>query len=832
MTVNSLFTAAEIARCLNCTPQNVRKSFRIPADGKKPINGVEAAAWSFGSFPLPIIGKLAQLALKHGFQSPLQLLQNAPTRSALPQLSHVAPDEIERAQKLRRAFAASFAMPGETSISELARVAAPHYAREFGCEVSDRYLRKLIDRVSKADGGARNFARLEIYLPTCPARKRVRSSPLSGRFEFSDLDAHFAAIANIAKPNLRDIAFAWRKVVVFFCDRVTGGANAAALKKELRSHLLNVAPFLADSPAAMKRNLNRKLRDAAESGIESLVDGRARPARRRSRKPADFDANLGLLVKHTVKFCERRDSQAYRQLHMGTTHNGERFSDEFRRAFPFDCRRRKSEMPKCVRDAVRSMVETSWTRHLGPRATRRTRPRCRRDWSGVYSGDYIVGDDMTGDHAVHEFRDDGEYECDKGRFNFGRPQVLPVFDELTTLPHGFALRLCLQPVAEMICTGLSRVFRDPRIGMPHIGLTLEMGRYASHAVTELIRWPDIDEAFGRQGIELTIHRAHSPEAKSRAEGPIGRIQQMFAYGHGYVGHNERSVQYERAQRFKARLKRVGQPYKPAVDPSEGSMSLEEYGAELERVFERYANEPQNGEILRDHRGLGLSPIEGWNQFRSGKPHRVLQPELMFLLTTRRFKPKVTSDGISISLNGVEHVYQDSEKLGSFVGERMVVRLNTELPEYIAVAHLSSDPHGRNAFAVPLEARLPAKTATREQLAARGAAQARFMSFGKTIYREFCFGDNTTISKANWGTPDLRAAGRRHQHLEREQIELSARRDSESGAIRALAAKQNLAIDPRRVKRPDRVRQRLESAERRRSRILEIERQLAAKEQST
>ena len=70
MSAVALFTAAELASCLNCTPQNVRKLLKqIAPDGKKVVSGVEAAAWFLASLPSPLIGKLAQLATRHGFQN-------------------------------------------------------------------------------------------------------------------------------------------------------------------------------------------------------------------------------------------------------------------------------------------------------------------------------------------------------------------------------------------------------------------------------------------------------------------------------------------------------------------------------------------------------------------------------------------------------------------------------------------------------------------------------------------------------------------------------------------------------------------------------------------
>jgi hypothetical protein len=150
---------------------------------------------------------------------------------------------------------------------------------------------------------------------------------------------------------------------------------------------------------------------------------------------------------------------------------------------------------------------------------------------------------------------------------------------------------------------------------------------------------------------------------------------------------------------------------------------------------------------------------------------------------------------------------------------------------IGVSHIASDPHGVNPFSVPLFERVPAHGATAEDFARAREHQNAFASYGRAIYRELAPRFNRTLSDSKIGSDQLRAAGEAHNRIEREHIELGTQRDANRGAIRQLAAKQRLAIDPQRVKRPDRVRQRLESAERRRSRILDLEREISSKEES-
>jgi hypothetical protein len=834
----ALFTAAEYAKVLRCSPQYVRKLLKhTPATGNKiprrafskgeRIAGKSADAWEIGALPSPLIQRLAKMAQKLGFKSPIELMQNPPSIGGVKTLARVADAEIERAQKLQRAFSSCMAMPAETSISELARIAAPHYEREFGKKVSDRYLRQLIGRILCADAGARNFAALAIYIPEKHARKRVHGSPLSGRFDFREIDQHFVAIANLANPSVRDLAFAWRKVIEFFCQRVEAGVAAGALKTVLRSHLLSTAPFLASSPAALKRNLNRKLQAAIESGIDSLVDGRVEPGKSKAAKRliASFDVDLKLLAQHARFYCGGRISQAYRQLHDGRCHNNDRFSEAFRDAFPFDCRKAKSRVPEPIRRAAAPMVKTTAPLRLGPRAAKLALPSIQRDWSKVAAGDSYTSDDETINHYVYDWNDDGEHEFEGRRFNVMRPQFLPVIDERTELPLGFSLIPHRNYTSWQIKTLMTRVCMRPEIGLPFKQFLFERSIWDSRNVNALVEWTEIDESFGRNGIALKIRHATTPKAKI-IEGVLGRLQNLDEYHPAYIGRGEQQVKYERVHEFLNALKRYGQPRKADLYPGEMLMSLNECAEMIVGVLERYADEPQNGERLP-----GISPNEAWRQLSGERVHRVLPESLRFLLATVESTKTVTAEGIELRVGRLKHKYCGSEKLGSLLGEKVRVRYNPELAEMVSVSHIASDPHGANPFSVPLFERVPAHGATSKDFARAREHQDAFASHGRAIYRELSPKFNRTLSDSRIGSDQLRAAGEAHNRIEREHIELTSEREANRGSIRQLAAKQRLDIDPRRVKRPDRVRQHLQSAELRRARILELEGAIASKEQA-
>jgi len=165
-------------------------------------------------------------------------------------------------------------------------------------------------------------------------------------------------------------------------------------------------------------------------------------------------------------------------------------------------------------------------------------------------------------------------------------------------------------------------------------------------------------------------------------------------------------------------------------------------------------------------------------------------------------------------------------LGALIGEKVRVRYNPELPDQITVAHIATDPRGLNPFSVPLFERVPAHGATAEQFAVAREHQKRFASYGRAVYRELAPKTNTTICHSKIGSPELRATGEAHNRIERGHIELTASRDRERTSIVRLAASLNRAIDPRKVRNPERVKKHLESAARVRQRILELEQESA------
>lgn len=818
--VERRFTAAEIARCLATSPQNVRKLLRhIPPTDKTFVSCVQTAVWSFDALPSPLLVRLAKLATRHGFSTPLQLLQNSPRAQPLPSPSQVSDNELARAQKLQRVLARHLDALPDASVAELARLAAPDYFRDLG-KVSDRHLRAIITRTIKRDRGNRNFDRLDLYIADRPSKRKTKASPLMATFRFDELDGALATIRDRTRPTLSEIAYCWREVVKLWADRIACGADGIKLKRELRKYIIESAPFLGETAQAVKRALNRKTREAVENGIDTIVDGRLQPMRSTVR-PSDADAMVELCAQHALFNCGKREVQAYRELHMGTAPTGQRFSDEFRAACPFDVRNAKSRMPNWFRAAVKRIIEATKAIHLGPRAARLAMPPIRRDWSTVLAGASYTSDDVTLNHYVYDWHDQGEFEFAERRFNVVRPQFLPVVDELTGNPLGFSLTPAPTYNSWQIRALITRICMREEIGLPFEQFLFERGIWTSRNVRALSEWAAIDESFERHGIRLAMKHATTPKAKI-IEQVIGALQNLDEYAPGYIGRGEQRVKHERVQSFLQKLKRFGQPVKADVDPAEMLMSHEQCSEMLSGVLRRFADEPQNGERLQ-----GLSPAEGWAQLSGGRAHQVLPETLRFVLATAESIQTVTNEGITLRIGRLKHSYCGSARLGEMIGDKVRVRFNPELPEHVFVSHIASDPSGLKPFSVPLFERVRAHNASNEEFARAREHQSRFVSYGRTIYRELIPKTSLTICRSDIGSPELRAAGDAHNRLERECIDLIDERAAERGAIDQLASRQNLSIDSRKVRRPARVAKHLRSAENWESRIQDLEREEAA-----
>jgi hypothetical protein len=801
----ALVTAQEIALATGWSKRRVQSELEaIPADGRKVSNGQLANARSVADVLRSdrLRERLEKIRAVHHYGTLEDVLRDPvkPWQPSIP-LCRLCESDISKAAKLQRALARALALPEEASTAERVRLASADFPAAMSYRVSERQLHALICRTMDRDRRAFAWNRLELYLDEKLRAKEASAEPVGQRF--AELEDAFASLENRAEPTTADVAFCWRKILECYAEN-TSSSEVRKLRAQLFAYLLKAAPFLGETAEALKRNFNRKRAIAEKDGIGAVVDRRADCSGNRREAP-EWDANINKLKK-LAGGRSGRISQAYRELHCGSSPNGDQFTEAFRAYFPFNPRINKSQVPGCVRDAVRPAMAASEPIRHGEHEARIRLPSFHRAWAAAEgAGDYYTSDDVTVNHYWFEWAEFGDYEFDGRRFNVGRGQWLPIVDERTDCPLSFLLRPNKVYNGWAIRSAVVQTCSNEMVGLPFSGMKLERGIWMARNVESLFSWSKIDDAFARQNITLGTRHATTPKAKI-IERVIGAAQNLMEHLPGYVGRDEMHVRFERVQKFLQSLKRVGQPIKAAVDPRDMLMEKEQFADELTKVMRTFADEPQNGERL-----AGLSPSEAWKQFSPGRPHMVLPPSLRYLLSSHRSEQTVTHEGVRIKVDALWNYYCGSEQLGALLGEKVAVYFNQDLPEQVVVVHPRSDPRGLNAFAVPLFQRLPANTATKEQFERARAHQKAFAKYGRDTFRLIAPTHNLTLRSNHVGTPELRAFGERHGALEREHIELNTSRDQHRREIGRLAARNHLKIDPDRVKQPARVAQSLRRA---------------------
>lgn len=804
-----LFTAAEIGAALSKSRSAIKRVLAgcKPA-GTKLVSNNLAEAWALEDLPAAIRSQLRNVQTRRKYRAEIDVLRNAPKRwmPALP-LSEIDEKEIANAQKLQRALHRALALPAEATITERAALALADYSREFGHLVTDRYLRKLISRTLDRDAGAGELTRIELFLPDNPRPKNAgKTKPIISPFDLTELDEALAAVEDRSNLTRDDIAYCWRFAVMPFLEN--GSSAATALKNTIADHLWKNVPGLAKSRDALMRNLERKIKCAQLDGTCAISDKRRENSGNRRRAP-QWDVNIMKLACLTRAYGGR-ESQAWRELHLGTSPTGERFTEAFREFYAFDVRSAKSRVPGNVRNALTPMMKATEAAHHGPKTARLAQASIHRDWSEVLAGDAYTSDDVTPNHYVYDWCEEGEFEYQGRRFNVTRCQWLPVVDERTDYPLGFGLIPKPTYNSQDIRSLMARLCMDEAIGLPFRQWTFERGIWSALKLSNaLAGWSKVHDSFSAAGINLRIHHATTPKAKI-IERVIGQLQNMMEHLPGYAGRMEQRDRYERQDRFRSKLKKVGQPLKAEVNPAEELMSKDEFAREIEGVMKRFAREPQNGERLP-----GISPEEGWQQLSGGRIHKVLPESLAYVLNTEVSEQRVGGDGIKLKIGGLWHYYARSNRLGELIGERVRVRYDPEIPEQVVVCHLRTDPHERAPFIVPVSERIPAHGASKEDFRAAHETRKAFKKYGDTVYRALRPSYNLTLRDERLGSKEMRSQGALHEGIQRDAIELRDQRKTLNSEISILSAQVGIRLDPDTVANPTEQRDRLK-------RILDLE----------
>ena len=765
----ALYTANEIARGLGDSKRNILSTLKkVSPRGTKLASGNIADAWSLESLPDPLIAGLRERSQKLGFKGISSLLEEPVEEWTPGPLSKIHPDDLASAKRLQAALKTLLIAQNnpKADFANLKEMAIKEYCRLFTCPmVTPRHLDRLIEMVMERDRGSERWDRVELFLPMKfrPLQANPASLTSASGFPMEHLVEALSGIADPAKPSNDDRAMIWRAAVECFLDLIESGHQEQRTKREIRKYLQVNAPWMGTSEDSLKKGLNAKITTARQQGIGAIQD--LRKINSGHRRKNDFAADK-LLCVEVAYLHEGNISLAHRLLMKGYNHPTKeilmRFSEEYRSAIKFNLRKNKSYVPEFIRSSVRPAVISIMPYAMGPRAVKLSRPCRLRDASDMRPNDWHTSDDETANSIVYWLDPNGPYECEElGRFNVGRPQILPLYDVASEMP----LALSVSPTAgysgDTIRDLIIPAWLHEGIGMPFQGCYFERGIWKSRHVKALTEWSQIDGAF--RNLSLNLWHATTPRAKI-IERVFGAEQARTAAFPGYVGRGNKGEHYERVHRFIQSLKKVEQPFKEAVDPRQKLWSLEKFTDELLRVMKEMAAEPKRGPLFN-----GRSPEEVWTEsLGQGKPHEVLPPNLHYLLSTKQTQKKVTHDGVILSVGNNKYQFL-GDRLGMMIGDRVNIRWSGRIPEYIVVTNPKNDPKGYNPFVVPLRKRLPSMTATKEEFDRARNEENEFVSGPRSIIHTIQPRHSLTVTRAEHGTEELRYVGIAHRQIEEHHL---------------------------------------------------------------
>lgn len=632
------FTAAQIANCLDRTPQAIRKALRdVKPAAVRVVYGKEAAAWTVASLPAGLRCQLDAVAMQRRYRNTAAMLANPPKQwePALP-LNQIADRELDQANKLRAALLPSLLRQHDGSpASEFVAAGLKDYAQNFGRVVTPGYWQTLFKRTLDRDAGAENWNRLEIYLSDKPQPKNPTQKIIDEaiRDDFSGLENLILQIKDLSNPGKDECAGVWALALTKFQQLAKDGMPAKRAARRVRQYLLARAPFLAPSRDALWIAFKRKIAALQkENGdlSKATADGRAGNGDRVEIPQADID-RLQWSVSHLNGGSEDASWREEYPLLSETTRSLYDYS---------------FKMPPPIRRLVNPELADALTaRHEGKRALRRKMPKLRRDWTGVPSMHSWVVDDKTSDvECALKNRD--------GSVSLIRPQIIAVMDSASRKFVGWTVSSAKAPNARIVCDAVKTGYRihgvPKRIGVEN---GFVFGKSA------LVNGKEDD--FGRTlvvglahfGCELDHFEKMNPTSKSELEYGFRQLDRLMERWPGYGGPIQMLSDFEDFKREKILIE-AGK-----VEPTKFRMTLDEFIVEFQKVILKYNATQQQGRLN------GLSPDESFAAGKNQNNPPINLEKLEWMLSDREL--------VHIGLGGAKFTYRATREKIHVTGGALV-----------------------------------------------------------------------------------------------------------------------------------------------------------------
>lgn len=614
---------------------------------------------------------------------------------------------IDRASLLQRALAPTFARLKDSNLAkaEFERLGVEDYRRVLGHNVSTRHWRRLFRRTIQRDGGAKNWARLEIYLDENPARRpEFRKGQLYVPISLRPLHELIASFENPAAPTDLEKDCLWIYTFEHYERETERTGKPKASKRATLQFLFENAPFLGKSEKGIKVQFDRKLnRWMAGDRVPAAI------ADARKRNPGRPAPKLSEEEEHALMAKALRSggglTQAWREAKSSGVFN-DRISQHYT-STPAS----KSYVPGRIRKLLANKMKMLRDQHHGPRAAKLNGAFINRDPSTFNSGDWFQADDCTLPNYYYTNGEEG--------FQLLRGQFLAMCDVRTTFILGYVVIPQRNYTAHHI-RNLTTIVADT-YGLPRKGFYYESGMWRNarllHGRRDEINWHRTE--MGLRGLGLQFRHAKLPRGKV-IERVFGLLQNHLESEPGYAGRDERHDKFERVQEQLSLVRRG------KAQPEDFFLSEAEYLQRLGLIVERYNNERQDGKYCP-----GLSPREAFEKFHGEEPRIRLGRSSRHLLATHKMRIRCGRNGISFRFGKEQFTYK-SHETGRLRGEELIVWFNVENPSFISVTNLKEDP--RTLFSVEREIKVPGMDAPEEVLEAALAQNEAHEAYRKALYR--------------------------------------------------------------------------------------------------
>jgi hypothetical protein len=808
------FTAAHLALRLGLSDRAVRNQLDgVAHTSVELVNFKPAKVWAFAALPSQMRTKLHAIAEERGYGKDAgeKFLGACDVRWQPPlAFDEIDKPFIERAVKLQRALQPSLAILHLEGKDGTKR-GLEGYQREFGREISEDHLRRLLRRTIERDRGFNEWHRVELFLDDAAFRRKSKVV-VAAVLAFPDVQAVIDSICDKLQSTSAERNDVFHEAFLSL-NAEEGNAPRRRSKRALLEFLVAAAPGLSKSPEALRRAFDDKWQKwIAGGGVRAaLEDGRDE----NGRSKGDWSDLAKLTGLHAAKLNENVPA-AFRDLMMNGGFPPHRIEAYLRMHPGIDLRKDPSYIGP-IWDEAKDISVKRLPFEQGPKQVRKSRPRPRRDWNDIQPGDIFEADDLTVPIVWRHRNSNGieapiQGEClvmiDR------RSRKILDFVLIAGKYNGVAVRYLVLKVVR-------------KYGRPRMGMLFENGVWASRMITgEQIphaepmgaaTWinalrdgtcfsqPPIVLSADRSRATSGLHAAstgglqdagietrhalpNNPETKIIET--VFRLAQVMMPKHpGFCGFNQRLDGYDRNIKGVAKAKR-GNP------AALGHLyTHEEMVRVLEQIFDQYNRTPQSTRSALN----GATPNEAWAEVTSKRPLSIIPKSAEYLLASHCKIRPVERDGSIIlrtTRGGEDRVFWDENTANLPVTKKVRVYWHIEEPSLVTVTDLK----GRNPITLR-ERVIRSSTEAPETLAEIASVQGLIISNRRMIASDMPAETLNIVERASGEfSEEQHDLGERIvQQVEEKKAEVQLERRAIARIRRKAEAR---GFDPRNIPHPE------------------------------